>query len=121
MTTTTMGADLQSQVIDDDLSSVIPAFYHGTQIIGEDLQRLNGESIELLNRVQTLSDSASTMTIAVEEESGSSEATSYSTMMLDQEIKSFKETVDDRQHVSYDGTLMWRIAGVKEKMSMFPT
>ena len=121
MTTTTMDTDLQSQLIDDDLSSMIPAFHQGTQIIGEDLQRLHGESIELLSRVQRLSDSLSTMTTAVEEESASSEASSYSTMMLEEEIKSIKETVDDRQHVSHDGTLVWRITGVKEKMSMCPT
>ena len=113
-----METDLQSQLIEDDLSSMIPAFHYGTQIIGEDLQRLNGESIELLNRVQSLPDRLSTIAIAVEEESASSEATRYSTMMLEQEIKSMNETVQDLQHVSYDGTLIWRITGVKEKMSM---
>jgi hypothetical protein len=37
--------------------------------------------------------------------------------VLIQDLASLKEKVNDMQYISYDGTLVWKIANFKEKMS----
>jgi hypothetical protein len=39
--------------------------------------------------------------------------------ILQQDVASLKQKVDDMQYVSYDGTLIWKISGFREKMSTF--
>jgi hypothetical protein len=37
--------------------------------------------------------------------------------ILNQDLISLKEKIDDMQNVSYDGTFVWKITSFKEKMS----
>jgi hypothetical protein len=37
--------------------------------------------------------------------------------ILNQDLASLKEKINDMQYVSYDGTFVWKITNFKEKMS----
>ena len=117
--TQSMETDLQSPLIAQELHDTVSMFRDGRQIIDEDIRRVSADSHDLLNRLQSLSDSMSNLMVAVEEQGASEEAMKYSAMMLEQELVSTQENVGDRQHVSYDGTLIWKITRVQEKMSEY--
>ena len=57
--------------------------------------------------------------MSVQEQSAFLDGIKPNQEILQQDVASLKQIVDDMQYVSYDGTLIWKIISFHEKMSKF--
>jgi hypothetical protein len=65
---------------------------------------------------QTTTVAASDLQLSVEESHGFLQGVKHNQDILNQDLISLKENIDDMQNVSYDGTFVWKITSFKEKM-----
>jgi hypothetical protein len=72
-----------------------------------DGQCLSNESFQDQNTVQ----------LSVQESHSFLEGVKHNQDIINQDLSSLKEKVNDMQYVSYDGTFVWKITNFKEKMS----
>jgi FtsZ-binding cell division protein ZapB len=91
----------------------------GIQTLNDDTQRLSGESIRLQSSVESLTNEFTSLKLSTQEQSAFLDGIRPNQEILQQDVASLKQTVDDMQYVSYDGTLIWKITSFREKMSKF--
>jgi FtsZ-binding cell division protein ZapB len=91
----------------------------GIQILNEDTQRLSNESIRIQTSIESLTQAFATLKISIQEQSAFLDGIKPNQEILQQDVASLKQRVDDMQYVSYDGTLTWKITNVQQKMSKF--
>jgi FtsZ-binding cell division protein ZapB len=88
----------------------------GIQTLNDDTQRLSGESIRLQSSVESLTNEFTSLKLSTQEQSAFLDGIRPNQESLQQDVASLKQTVDDMQYVSYDGTLIWKITSFREKM-----
>jgi len=91
----------------------------GIQTLNEDTQRLSSESIRLQTVIESSTQNLATLKLSIQEKSAFLDGIKINQEILQQEVASLKQTVDDMIYVSYDGTLLWRVTNVHEKMSKY--
>jgi chromosome segregation ATPase len=118
-TTTTMTTTTNNFAMDqlEELYETVRILSSGAQTLDEDRQRLNSELLEHRTKLQSLTDNASQVQVAVEEENALQEEMTRNLEILNQDVISLKEKMDDMQYISYDGTFTWKITNFQEKMS----
>jgi FtsZ-binding cell division protein ZapB len=124
-----MGQGASSSVItatNENISVQIQEVYEtinilagGIQTLNDDTQRLSGESIRLQSSVESLTNEFTSLKLSTQEQSAFLDGIRPNQEILQQDVASLKQTVDDMQYVSYDGTLIWKITSFREKMSRF--
>ena len=60
------------------------------------------------------------MKVAVEDEYGLSDGTMRNVDVLNQDLVSLVEKIDDMQYISYDGTFTWKITKRSPSTTSFP-
>jgi uncharacterized protein YoxC len=117
-TTTLISSDSQNTNSKlQEICETVDIMVGGIQVLTEDAQRLSDESLRLQNGIDVLSRNLATIQISVQEQSGFLDGIKPNQDILNQNTASLKQKVEDMQFVSYDGSLIWKIANVKEKMS----
>jgi FtsZ-binding cell division protein ZapB len=91
----------------------------GIQTLNDDTQRLSSESIRMQTSIESLTQDFATLKLSVQEQSAFLDGIKPNQEILQQDVASLKQKVDDMQYVSYDGTLIWKITNFREKMSKF--
>jgi predicted nucleic acid-binding Zn-ribbon protein len=89
----------------------------GIEALNDDGQRLSNESLQSQIKLQTLAEDFSQAKLSVEESHSFLEGVKHNQDILNQDLASLKEKINDMQYVSYDGTFVWKITNFKEKMS----
>ena len=89
----------------------------GVETLSDDGQRLNNESLQCQIKLHTLIHDFSQVKLAVDETKCFLEGMTPNQNILKQDLASLKEEIDYMQHVSYDGTFVWKITNFQEKMS----
>ena len=87
------------------------------QTLNDDTQRLSSESIRLQAGVESLTKDCASVKQSIQDQSVFLDGIKPNQEIMQQEVASLKQTIDDLQYVSYDGTLMWKISSFQEKMS----
>ena len=87
------------------------------QALNEDSQRLSDQSLRLQIQAEELNNIFSTLNLSIEEQNIFINGIKPNQDILQQDVASLKQKVDDMQYISYDGILLWKIASFKEKMS----
>jgi hypothetical protein len=100
-----------------EICETVDIIVGGIQVLTEDAQRLSDESLRLYNEIDVLSRNLATIQISVQEQNGFLDGIKPNQDILNQDIASVKQKVEDMQFVSYDGSFIWKIPNVKEKMS----
>lgn len=100
-----------------ECEEVIGVLLGGVTVLREDAQRLSNESQQSQLRVKKLSEDVLQVKSSVKETKDFIAGIVPNHEMLQQECMSLNEIVDDRQHCSYDGCFIWKINGVREKIS----
>jgi SMC interacting uncharacterized protein involved in chromosome segregation len=113
-TTTTTNNFAMDQL--EELYETVRILSNGAQTLNEDRQRLNSELLEHQTKLQSLTGNASQVQVAVEEENALLEGIKRNIEVLNQDVISLKEKIDDMQYISYDGTFTWEITNFQEKM-----
>jgi len=115
-TTTTMDTNFAMNQL-EELYETISILGNGAQTLNEDAQRLNSELHEHETKLQSLIENASQVKGAVEEENALLDGITRNLEILNHDLVSLQERIDDIQYISYDGTLTWKIPNFQEKMS----
>jgi chromosome segregation ATPase len=89
----------------------------GIQTLNDDTQRLSNDSIRLQTSIDALTQDFATLKLSIQEQDAFIEGLKPNQELLQQDIASLKQRVEDMQYVSYDGTLIWKITSFREKMS----
>ncbi|CAF3419900.1 unnamed protein product [Rotaria sp. Silwood1] len=101
----------------EELRETISILANGSETLNEDIKRLSTESVEYENNLQHLVENVSNMKLAVEEEHVFDEANTRNLEVLNQSLMSSQEKIDDMQYISYDGTFVWKITNIQDKLA----
>ncbi|CAF1234435.1 unnamed protein product [Rotaria sp. Silwood1] len=88
----------------------------GIETLSDDGQHLSNESLQLQIKLQSLIEDFSQLKLSMEESHSFLEGVKYNQDVLNQDLASLKEKINDMQYVSYDGTFIWKITNFQEKM-----
>ncbi|CAF1023598.1 unnamed protein product [Rotaria sordida] len=88
----------------------------GIETLNNDQHRLSNESLQIQITIPTLIEELSKVKLSIEESNAFLEGMKHSQDILNQDLASVQEKIDDLRYVSYDGTLVWIITNFKEKM-----
>ncbi|CAF1072303.1 unnamed protein product [Rotaria sordida] len=88
----------------------------GIETLNSDQQRLSNESLQTQITLPTLTEELSRVKLSIEESNDFLEGVKHNQDILKQDLASLQEKISDLQHVSHDGTFVWRITNFKEKM-----
>ncbi|CAF0769037.1 unnamed protein product [Didymodactylos carnosus] len=89
----------------------------GVQTLSNDSTRLNEELSHASRLIQMIQNDLSHLKRSIEEKGTYLSDITSNQKTLGQQIISIKQIVDEREFVSHDGTLIWKIINVKEKMA----
>jgi chromosome segregation ATPase len=93
----------------------------GIEALNDDGQRLSNESLQSQIKLQTLTEDFSKVQLSVEESHNFLQGVKHNQDILNQDLVSLKEKINDMQYVSYDGAFVWKITNFQEKMSKIIT
>ncbi len=120
------GASSVITTTNENMSTLVQEIYEtiniladGIQTLNDDIQCLSSESIRLQTSIESLTQDFTTLKLSVQEQSAFLDGIKPNQEILQQDVASLKQRVDDMQYVSYDGTLIWKITNFREKMSKF--
>jgi chromosome segregation ATPase len=91
----------------------------GIQVLNDDAQRHSVDLIQLQSAIESSEQNLSLLQISIQEANAFLTGIQINQNILQQEVESLKQTIDDMQHVSYNGTSVWKITNVLKKMSKF--
>ncbi|CAF3948563.1 unnamed protein product, partial [Rotaria sordida] len=89
----------------------------GIETLNNDGQRLTNESLQCQIKLQKLAEEFSQVKLSAEESHGFLEGVKQNQDILNQDVESLKEIINDMQYVSYDGTFVWKTTNFQEKMT----
>ena len=102
-----------------ELEEAIKILTNGIQTLDEDVQELNEERSRQERRLEELIENVSKVKAGVEEERGLLDAVHQNLEILRQDLTRLEEQAEEMQVASYDGTLLWKITQVAEKLSKY--
>ncbi|CAF1494816.1 unnamed protein product, partial [Rotaria sordida] len=102
--------------IELEIYETINILASGIQTLNDDTQHLSSESIRLQSSTESLTQEFSSLKLSVQEENSFLDGIKLNQEILQQDVASLEEKVDDMQYVSYDGTSIWKIKNFREKM-----
>ncbi len=88
----------------------------GIAVLNDDVQRLSTESIRYQHALQPLTQDFSKLKISIQEQNSFLDAMKVTQEVLQQDIESMRQKVNDIKTCSCDGTFIWRITNVQEKI-----
>lgn len=115
--TTTGDENFSSQM--QEIYDTINILANGIQTLNDDTQRLSTDSIRLQTSIEVLTKDFESIKLSIQEQGSFLEGVKPNQEILQQDVASLKQKVDDMHYVSYDGTLVWKITGFREKMSKY--
>jgi chromosome segregation ATPase len=91
----------------------------GIEALSDDIQQLSNESLQQSLLIEASSQNLEILKSSCEESNASLNAYRTNMEILQQDCVSLKQKVMESQSTSYDGTLIWKITNVKEKISKY--
>jgi chromosome segregation ATPase len=89
----------------------------GMNILNGDAQRLSNDSLQSRIHLQALAEKFSQVKVSVEESHIFLQEVQHNQDILNQDLSSLKENINDMPSISYDGSFVWKISNFQEKMS----
>ncbi len=118
-TTTTMISSVNDNpsVQLQEIYKTIDILAGGIQALNDDAQHCSDESLRLQIKREELNHDLAALKLSIQEENAFLNGVKANQEILNQDVASLKQKVEDMQYVSYDGTIIWKISTFKEKMS----
>ncbi|CAF1518141.1 unnamed protein product [Didymodactylos carnosus] len=89
----------------------------GIQTLSNDSSRLNEESLHVNNLIPGVQNELNQMKVSIEKKDTFFSSTALNQEAIQQQLSSIKEIVDEMEFVSVDGTLIWKVTNISEKMA----
>jgi chromosome segregation ATPase len=115
-TTTTPLVTDECDVHQESMNETIEVFNGGIKVLHDELQQISDDSLQQSQIVETTDQTLTTLKTSYEESSAGLNALNTNLSILQQDCASLRQTIEESQYTSYDGTLMWKITNVQEKM-----
>lgn len=90
----------------------------GIAVLRDDIERLSNESIRQSQWIKETDGRLETIKVSCEESGSFLSAINMNMSVLQQDFQSLKHQVEQSQSISYDGSLIWKITDVQEKISI---
>ncbi|CAF4188247.1 unnamed protein product, partial [Adineta steineri] len=100
----------------EELEKTMNMFRSGGEILEEDVKQHSSELAEHENKLRNLTENISQIKLSIEEETALLEGMKQNLDILNQDLVSLEEKINDMQCISYDGTFVWKIRHVQEIM-----
>jgi chromosome segregation ATPase len=100
----------------ENVNDMIDILSGGTQVLNDDIQRLKKESVDRQNELIPLTRELLILKKSIEEQSTFIHDMKVNQEVSERDLPSAKQKLDNTGSTSYDGTLLWKIANVQEKM-----
>ena len=116
---TTTSASLATDHCDDEINCVkgtLNILTDGIETLQEEVQQISNQTLQQSQLVETSDQNIVTLKSSVEESNATLDAQKTNCDVLYQNILALKQEVEESQYTSYDGTLVWRITNVQERM-----
>ncbi|CAF1078868.1 unnamed protein product [Rotaria sordida] len=114
--TTTAGPCNSATAQSEELYEMLSILVGGIETLANDEQRLATEALKMQTAIPTLTEELSKVKLSVEESNAFLEGVKHNQAILNQDLLSLQEKINDLQYISYDGTLVWKIGNFHEKM-----
>jgi chromosome segregation ATPase len=101
---------IQLQEIDETVNILSD----GVAVLNEDRQRLSTESIHQQQTLDSLTKDYSTLKISIQEQNAFLDGTKVNQEILQQDLASMGQKINDMKTSSYDGIFYWKIINVHE-------
>jgi len=105
-----------STMSNDPLNQTINVLLGSIEVLDDDTQQLSSATVRTQYLLQSISENLSKLKTAVQETNIFVEGLTPNQKVLQQDLDSLKQDIEDKQAVSYDGTLIWRITNVQKKL-----
>jgi hypothetical protein len=109
---TTEDVTIQRQEIDETVSILAGS----VEALNDDLQRLHSESISHQYARDPLTQDFSIVKLSIQEQSTFLDGVEIDQEILQQDLVSMEQKVNDMKTSSYDGTFIWKINNMQEKI-----
>ena len=114
--TTTTAASHNGNTQLKEVDDTVDVLDGGLQALSEDAQRLGSESLQLNNMLDALAKDFAKLKLSIQEQNAYLDGLKPSQEVLSQDLASITQKLEDLQSVSYDGTYIWKITNLGEKM-----
>ncbi|CAF4207678.1 unnamed protein product [Rotaria sordida] len=115
--TTTAGAYNPPTNQLEELYEMLNILVGGIETLTNDEQRLSNELLQMQMILPTRTENLSKVKLSIEESNVFVEAVKHNQAILNQDVLSLSENLNNMQYVSYDGTSIWKITNFREKMN----
>ncbi|CAF0921903.1 unnamed protein product [Rotaria sordida] len=100
----------------EELYEMLNILIGGVETLTNDEQRLTNEALQMQITLTTLTEELSKIKLSIEESNTLWKGVNLNQDILNQDLSSLQEEINDLQCVSYDGILVWKITKFHEKM-----
>ncbi|CAF3612277.1 unnamed protein product [Rotaria sp. Silwood1] len=100
-----------------DLYEMLNSLSSGIDTLSNDQERLSNESLQIQVTISVLTEELFKAKLSIEETNALLEGVKLNQDILNQNLASIHEKVNELQYLSYDGTFVWKITNFKEKMN----
>ncbi|CAF1191901.1 unnamed protein product [Rotaria sp. Silwood1] len=114
--TTMMSSDNVNKQL-QEVCQTVDILADGVSTLNEDTQRLSHESLHINNAFDALIREFAILKLSIQEQSTYLDGLKPNQDILNQDVASSKQKLDDIQFVSYDGTLLWKITNFNSRMA----
>ncbi|CAF4687999.1 unnamed protein product [Rotaria sp. Silwood2] len=104
---------VQSPEVNERLNIVIG----GTETLTNNEQRLRNESLQMQIRLSTSVEELSKTKLSIEESNTSLEGVKCNLDIVNQDLASLEENINDFKYIPHDGTFLWKITNFQEEIS----
>ncbi len=101
-----------------NLQDMIRVISNRVNVVSNDQQRLDAEVRHSQNSLQTVTENLFLMKESCEDIASRARGLKNTEDLLAQQIWSLKQVVHNALSTSFDGTYIWKITGVREKLGM---
>ena len=101
----------------EELNETIAILTDGVKSLSEDVERLDIESTQLQNIVDTLQRDCASINLTIDGQNQQRNEREHQLHLMKRDLAELKEEVNERELTSDDGTLVWKITNFQEKMS----
>ncbi|CAF4918973.1 unnamed protein product [Rotaria sp. Silwood1] len=113
---TTVGICNTDRIQLQELYEMLNILSGGIETLSNDQERLSNESLQIQVTTSALTEELSKARLSIEETNALLKGVKLNQDILNQDLASVHEEVNELQHLSYDGTFVWKITNFKEKM-----
>ena len=117
--TTTTSASLEtdeSNIDQESINETVEVLSGGVNVLHQEVQQISSDASQQSQLIERTDETLTASKLSQEEFSANLNAFNMNYSIMQQSCVPLKQAVEDSLCTSYDGTSMWRITNVQEKM-----